>query len=113
VRASSDVVIFCLLLITRSAVREAVPDQITIFCRSVASLSTAETQASGIVFAHRSSNLPLRLTGVSFFRFENTWKTASSFLAGGNAAEWISNYQCLRKTMKGTDICESESSAGG
>jgi hypothetical protein len=36
-------------------------------------------QASGIIFALRSSNLPLRLTGVSFFRFENTLKTASSF----------------------------------
>ena len=48
------IVIFCLLLITRSMIREVVPDKITIFCRSIACLSTEETQDSGIVFAPSS-----------------------------------------------------------
>ena len=39
----------------------------------------------------RSRNLPLRSTGVSFSRLENTLKTASSFLAGRNAGYRTTN----------------------
>jgi hypothetical protein len=68
---------------------------------------------SGILFALASLNLPYRLSEESFFRLENILEPVSSFSARGNATEGIPNNQRLRKTRKGTDICESESSCGG
>jgi hypothetical protein len=42
------------------------------FVAPIALLSSEKLRASGILFAHRSRNLPLCLSGNSFFRLENT-----------------------------------------
>jgi hypothetical protein len=112
-RAISDIVIFCLLLITRSMIREAVPDKLDVLL-SLHCLPLP-SRKSGIVALYllsSSGNLPLRSTGVYFFRLR-IHRTRQPFLAESNVTEWTSNYQGLRKIRKGTDICESESSSGG